>query len=539
MTTQLQQRTVKEVVQQYSSLYGLQESKAFLFLVIEKYFSDNDLNSIDIEEAIVDGSDDCGIDAIVIDDYGDQRPNVYFFQSKFYQSEDAFEKNFEGEALDKIKSSINDFVLQGKINKKYQNTRLVDKLQSVKNLGSRNPLYTIVLCSNSKEPTDIAKSRLEEFITETNNSAAGEYISIEYLHLDRITKELIAPQQQRLIDINLQTSGKFLTEDTGNVRLFVGAVEAQILASLVEQYGNDLFEKNVRGFLGSNSLNKNIIRTATTEQSPYFVYMNNGITLTCERFTHSPTSNSPLLEIKNAQIVNGQQTVRSLHQASKSDELKPDVKVLIRIVETTNADLLNQIIEATNSQTKVTSRDLHSNDEVQRLIEEHLKTKGFFYEARKNKYKGKDVSKRVDAEIAAQSYYSIFFEQPAIAKDKKKLLFGDKYDELFNQYTKSEDILYSFKLLRTVQKLNNQDKYTKFTFLNDATLHIITLMQKISGKFDFDNDEDITTSYERVLKALKIVVDERAKEEGDKYEHRRTFKDPETYGRVVEVLLKK
>jgi len=265
------------------------------------------------------------------------------------------------------------------------------------------------------------------------------------------------------------------------------------------------------------------------------VYMNNGITMTCESFKHSPTSNSPLLEIKNAQIVNGQQTVRSLHEASKSKELKPDVKVLIRIVETDNPELLMQIIEATNSQTRVTSRDLHSNDEIQKLIEEHLKSKGYFYEARKNKYKGKEVSKRIDAEIAAQAYYAIYFEQPAIAKDKKKTLFGEKYDEIFNPGTKSDDILYSFQLLKMVQNLNKEDKFQKYTFLSDATLHTVALMHKIGKKIDL-NLENVVNLYKKVLEGLNVLVKERSKEEGDKYEHRRTFKDPDTYGRAVEII---
>ena len=42
-------------------MYGLPQHKAFLFLIIEKYLADLQLGSIDIEEAIVDGSDDCGI----------------------------------------------------------------------------------------------------------------------------------------------------------------------------------------------------------------------------------------------------------------------------------------------------------------------------------------------------------------------------------------------------------------------------------------------------------------------------------------------
>ncbi len=335
MPNLLQQRSLNEVVQQYATQYGLPSHKAFLFVVIERFLADLNLNNIDIEESIVDGSDDCGIDAIVIDDDSGQRPKIYFFQSKYYQAENAFEKQFEGSAIDKIQAAINDFVLQGRINRKYQNARLVDRLHSVGNLGNLNPQYVIVLCSNSDEASATAKAKLEEFIHGSNRTAAGEYLFVQYMHLDRIARELIAPQQKARINVDLQISGKYLTEDTGNVRLFVGAVEAKDLVALIKAHGDGIFERNVRGFLKpSNPVNQNILTTAGGRNSPYFVYMNNGLTITCDKFTHAPLGNSPRLEIENAQIVNGQQTARTLFNAGEARKLKDDVKVLVRIVET-------------------------------------------------------------------------------------------------------------------------------------------------------------------------------------------------------------
>lgn len=542
MPNALQLRTLAEIVSQYAQLYGLPLHKAFLYFVIEQYLRQLELNSIDIEESIVDGSDDCGIDAIVIDEETELRPRVYFFQSKYYQTEDAFEKQFEGNALDKIQSALNDFVLHGRINPEYQNSRLVDKLHSVRNLSSRNPVYTIVLCSNSQGPSNAARTRLEEFRDLTNRGSKDEYITVEYLHLDRIAEELIAPPQQNKINLELQVSGRYLTEETGNARLFVGAIEAGDLAQLVHKHGDDLFERNVRGYLKqSNQVNKNIIKTATSDKSPYFVYMNNGLTITCDRFSHVPIQNSPRLEVTNAQIVNGQQTARSIYSAHLSQKLKTDVKVLVRIVETIDPKLLMEIVESTNSQTKVTSRDLHSNDEVQKLIERHLEAKGYFYESRKNKYRGKDTSKRIDAEVAAQTYYAVFAEQPAVAKDKKKLLFGDKYEEIFHSKINPDEILYSFRLIKLVQKLNNEDRYSSFTFLRDASLHIAALTHRFaqsqSKLLNLEDIESFRGTYEAVIKATQEHVHDRAAEEGDKYEHRRTFKDPETYGRIVEILL--
>lgn len=74
MPNLLQKRALDEVVRQYSAQYGLPDFKAFLFVIIERFLGDLSLNSIDIEESIVDGSDDCGIDAIFIDEDSESRP---------------------------------------------------------------------------------------------------------------------------------------------------------------------------------------------------------------------------------------------------------------------------------------------------------------------------------------------------------------------------------------------------------------------------------------------------------------------------------
>lgn len=545
MPTQLQKITVDDVTKQYVASTGLEPHKAFLFMVIDKYLAELELNSIDIETSIIDGSDDGGIDAVVIDEES-ATPTVYFFQSKYHLSDNSFEKTFPGNDVDKLKKAVEEFVLKGKINKNYQNQNLIDKLHSVKNLMSKSPRFVIAYCSNGTAPAASAQEKLSDFIEETNTEAGSEYLSVVYIDIDTITKRLIAPDQTKAVDFSLQTSGKYLTDDSGDVRLFLGAVNGNDLADLVEAKGDELFEKNVRGFLKkTNPINKEIIRSCSTDVSPYFVYMNNGITFTCEKYDFTPLESSPKVNLKNAQIVNGQQTSRSILQAKNEGKLKSDVKVLIRIVETSNDIVLPQIVQATNSQTKVTSRDLHSNDEVQRLIERSLESKGFYYEARKNKYQTKNNLMRVDAELAAQAFFSSVYERPAYAKDKKKELFGNDYESIFNEKLNPEEFLRSFLILREVRKLNRKDEYKqKYHFLNDAALHLTALIYR-QGALDFEigdissENKKFVNIYKDVLKSTKKVVEERSKREGEKYENRRTFIDNETYGRIVEVLERK
>lgn len=541
MPNQIQKITVDRIVTQYEKDNGLSKSQAFLYLIIEKFLQSLDINQIEIEESIVDGSNDCGIDAIVINEDG-IKPEIYFFQSKYHLAENSFEKVFPGNEVDKVRSALEEFVLKGRINSKYQNSRLIDKLHSIKNLLNQNPKLILVFCSNGLSPAENAKEKLNEFLEETNKS--GGYLSVEYIDLDRIINDLVAPEVTKKIDFSLQTIGRYFNETNGDVNLFAGMIEGKEIAKLVETYKDNLFEKNVRGFLKKNNpINKEIIKSATSEESSYFLYLNNGVTITCADYEHTPTQESPNLLIKNGQVVNGQQTARSIYQAYTEKKLKEDVKIIVRVLKTSNQEILPRIIEATNSQTKVTSRDLHSNDEIQRLIEQTLLTQGYYYEPRKGKYQGKEQKKRVDAEIAAQAYYAIFFESPARAKDKKKELFGSLYDDIFRQDLSPENLLLSYKILEKIRYLNNQEKYyQKYNFLKDAALHIASLIFRISKNKDIfqnidNNINEFIKNYENVLHATEKVVKNRVQEEGDKYEHRRTFKDPETYGVILAKLI--
>lgn len=538
MTNQLQKITVDKVVEQYQRETGLPIEQAFLYLIIEKFLDSQNLNAIDIEESIVDGSDDCGIDAIVINE-DSARPEVYFFQSKYHRVDNSFEKVFPGNEVEKVRAALEEFVLKGKINNKYQNSRLVDRLHSVKNLLPQNPKYILVFCSNGLPPATSAQIKLNEFLEECNSS--GDFVSVEYIDLDRIASDLIAPEITKEIDFKLQTVGGYFYESNGDVKLFVGMVDGEQIAKLVEQYRDNLFEKNVRGFLKKhNPINKQIINSASGDQSPYFLYLNNGITITCQSNSHTPAKESPNLDIKSGQIVNGQQTARSIYQAYLEKKLNQDIKVMVRVLETSNKNILPKIIEATNSQTKVTSRDLHSNDEIQRLIEHALSAKGYYYEARKGKYQGKEKKYRIDADLAAQAYYAIYCESPARAKDKKRDLFGTLYDDIFNEDTRPEEILLSYKIIEKVRILNKDSLYEKFNFLKDATLHTAALIYRIAP-------EDMRSTiceldlflelYRRTLEATNQVVQKRYADEKEKYEHRRTFKDPETYGRILEELM--
>jgi hypothetical protein len=526
----LQFRTVNSAVKKYMSENSIEKQHlAFLGLVLSEYLG---LNEAEIEDSIIEGSLDGGIDAIYIKDE-EERPIVYLVQSKFYNPEkdNKFDRSFEGVALTKMKEAIDDFIFGKRTNKAYQNKNLQNKLKDITQL--ENPKYKVLFCSNSDHPALLSKKQFEDFLEERDKN---NFFEVIYLHLTELSS-IFAPFQKKKIDCKIKFIGKFIDYSSGDVRMFLGQVSTVDIAKLREEKGTELFDRNVRGFLGiKNSINNRIQHTLSGEDCAYFVYFNNGITITCDHFTYSPVNESPLVEMKNIQIVNGGQTTNSIHTVYKKNELKDSSTILVRVLETQKSELLPKIILSTNSQTKITSRDLRSNDEIQKCLEREIYGYGYYYEARKGKYKDNSDAgnKRVDAEIAAQAYVAAIQQHPADAKNKKALLFGEKYDEIFNNEIKGKELLNSFIAYKKVREINKEYK-DKYTFVNDSALHTVAMLSKFGDLNSIITDEKKFRAIAiKILNVTKNVVKECLKEQGDKYSHRKLFIDTSTIGRLIE-----
>lgn len=507
-------------------------SKAFLWLVLSEFF---DLDAYEVEDSIIDWKNDCWIDAIYIDS-SEEDPVVYFFQSKFYEVAEKFDRNFEWGALTKMKEAIDDCILRKRRGKMYQNAMLQSKLNDIDKLDSKR--YKIVFCSNSDHPVENAKEKFEEWLKEEDS---GWYFEIEYLHLHEIAKQ-IAPVQARKVNAKLPFTWEFLKYDSGDVRMFLWRIDAEEIAKLIEKEWRDVFDRNVRWYIKTkNDINSAIQRTCSSEDAPYFVYLNNGLTITCDEYSYEPTKESPVLDIKNLQIVNGGQTSSAIYEAYKTKKLKDGTYILVKILHIKKDGLMDKIILTTNSQTKVTSRDLRSNDEIHKLLERTLKSLGYYYEGRKNKYQ--DVkeakNKRIDAEIAAQAYYSIFKKKPADAKSKKSSLFwsDDTYKEIFNEKTIAEELLLAFLIHQNIRNINKQYR-EKYGFVNDASLHTSVLVYEMGIRtLDQVADKKLFEKiYKEAVEKINQIVMELSAKQWTNYSNRLTFINNETIGRLVELI---
>ena len=519
-------------------------SKALTLFYLQSHFPD--LDSYAAMECIVDGSNDQGIDAVYIEEVGD-RNIVNIVQTKLsMKREKVLDKRFPGNELVKFLKKFDDYVVNNQFHE-FANEQLKVKLNEIYSLP--NKTFNIILLTTALAPA--AQELTQFFETIDKYNTRKKYVDVEFVGLGDLA-DLLPNVAEPKVNIKLRFEGNIVETKSGRVQnIVIGRVQGRAIAELVRSEGEQLFTKNVRGFLNTknNSVNKDIYKTSTDpDEAPYFFVLNNGITIVCDETDYMSGVKSPEVRASGAQIVNGGQTSNSLFEALKADKLQPSVEVLVRIIETKKKDVLDKITKATNSQTSVSNRDLKSNDAVQKRIESYFADKyKHYYEARRNKYQGKQPTKyRVDIEIATQSYYSYHYLKPDFAKSSKSSLFSsDTYDKIFyDEAFSMDEFFFSYKLRRALETLRTQFA-EQHSYLRDAEITSLALMSinsKIVNyeqlhKDEKDSYQQLAKDYTLILDATKKVVNEEIADKGDAFEKRRFFIAPGTYGRIHEEIV--
>jgi hypothetical protein len=210
------------------------------------------------------------------------------------------------------------------------------------------------------------------------------------------------------------------------------------LASVYQQAGTRLFARNVRGFLGSTEINRGMEATLRKEPQRFWYY-NNGVTMVCDDAKRQVGQGRDFLRVTNPQIINGQQTTRTLaREAGKTAR----ASVLVRVIRVPRGgldgpvdqfdSLVSRIVQATNWQNAIRPSDLMANDRRQIEIERQLRKCGYWY-VRKRQTKGEARrlagSRRyimIKKEEVAQAVAACDLD-PAIVREGKEYLFEERW----------------------------------------------------------------------------------------------------------------
>lgn len=143
----------------------------------------------------------------------------------------------------------------------------------------------------------------------------------------------------------------------------LAVVPGVYLNDLYHEFGSRLLELNVRSFLQARGKVNQGIRDTLREEPDRFLAYNNGLSATAEWVEFDKGGNT-VSKIRGLQIVNGGQTVASIHRAGQNDEDLGNVFVQakITVIRPEHIDSLVPLISRyANTQNKVNEADFSAN----------------------------------------------------------------------------------------------------------------------------------------------------------------------------------
>lgn len=248
----------------------------------------------------------------------------------------------------------------------------------------------------------------------------------------------ISPNQKNYVAlVDLKSYFNFIVNDEGDVR-------------------KSFFDSNVRDYQGKNNVNSSISETLHRADDNDFWWLNNGVTVLASEAT---LVNNRELQIVNPEIVNGLQTSMEIYNyfSENREALESEKRsILLRIIVPDNEESRDQIIFATNNQTNIPKATLRVTDPIHLQIEMYFKSRGLFYDRRKNYYKnqGHKPAEIVGVSFLAQCLITIFLKKPDYARARPSTLLNDEktYNELYEKNNNLE-VFYRVALLgKKIQK---------------------------------------------------------------------------------------
>ena len=327
-----------------------------------------DLAPAQAANAIVDGEGDNGIDAIHFD-----RPanRLWLVQSK------AGDAPSLGDCR-KLIGGVEDLIAGrfGKFNAAF--ARLQPEVEEALAVDGLQVVALVVHQGEALGPH--AVTEMEQLKEELNRFV----IRFDWCDLSSVTIHGRLTAEHRVSPVNVRLTLERWSGVKEPRQVFYGVARAAELATLYRAHGKALLEKNIRHYLGGQSVNASIIATAI-ERPLEFFYLNNGITVVCSAVRPLPGAGDDraTFAIEGFSIVNGAQTVGSI--AAAADRGIPDsARVLVTIIEVpTQADPIGpEITRARNTQTAVRGVHFAALDPQQERLRQELAVSAVRYEYR-------------------------------------------------------------------------------------------------------------------------------------------------------------
>jgi hypothetical protein len=336
--------------------------------------------------AQMDGPHDRQIDAAHIDD---ESRTVFLIQAKFHTSARA--KDTTGDVtdfLDSVEALLNPDEFESLIRSPMpsENATILRKAHTrLIRDDYRLHAYFVTTGRFSEQNHRRIERRKRKFAASHNQA----FRLIDRDGIEKIASDYAIGVISFSGDVPIRVTTEPLSHSTAGIELWSFVAPGSAAGDLVRQFGDHIFDRNIRGYLGSRRAQKvnNAMRSTLRKTPELFIVYNNGITIACEDIKYD--AESSVVVVSRPQIVNGQQTTNVLHENPKH-AAKSTVHVrAIRILPDSDAvgsayeSVVSSIVKATNSQTPIDLGDLRSTDRVQVGLERELAKFGITYERKR------------------------------------------------------------------------------------------------------------------------------------------------------------
>jgi hypothetical protein len=446
------------------------KSLAFVYLCVKTVL---DLDDEETFDCLTEGGGDFGVDAIHISEEYDGEFTVSLFQAKYKHTDFSGNSNFPESGINSLIRAIR-LLFNPAAELQHINARLLAKVEEARSLIRDGfiPQVRSIACNNGLKWT----SATDEIIA---CASFGDQVTWEHFNHTSLVKIL---QASKSVTDYLRLNGKAIVEDMDYSRILVGRISVTEIAGLISRHGDRLLERNIRRYLGlqGNRVNEAIRLTLETPERSNFYFYNNGITLTCDKFSYNALQEGDYqVKVENLQIINGGQTCMTIFQTMRQATLllePTEAYVLLRLYQlpSDNEDLVQKITFATNSQNPVDLRDLRANDEVQRRLEIDISQLGFSYRRKRSDSGLRPLD--ITSGVAAEAILSVWRHRPHQAKFFTREHFGRLYGEIFSHSLNGSQVILAVQLYRIAENRRKRPEDADPIFVRYASCFIAMQM---------------------------------------------------------------
>ena len=494
-------RSVEDSIKEATSeaTNTVQKGHDYLIWMLTNVFEETVENA---ENAIIDGPDDCGIDAVLR-----YEKQITLIQSKFGESHDIG-------MIDKFVKDVERF-------------KNADQ-SSIK----RNDLSYLWNEINQKG----VKVHLA-YVTDQRADYDSDVVQVigmaQTVHI--LSERKMKPEKGHKATIN------YLDGYQRN-NIFYCTVRAREIAGLVEK-NRYILDNNIRHHLGHRMKVNKGIRNTLEKCPEKFAEYNNGLTMTSVDFNALEGK----IECDSPIIVNGAQTSHGILDVSKKTK-NLDAEIQLKIIKTDDEQQQKNITRYSNSQNAVKGKDLVALEDFWKSISFQIeKRTGYFFEYQSGswdyrldagdraKFQGSEIfnqylpeshKKKLASKDAIQCYVAYFKQNPSGAYQSisKFLPGGAEYEKIFTDELMDDYRIFLFPTLImecAKNELGYGPKNKTHPYKRYSTIFFVGVTGKIIHEYiletkdDFDNDiselESLmknVTLFKRILRLTDNIVNQ-------------------------------